>query len=109
MISSSQLFDRMAMYLGGKAAELLVFKQNSTQSEADLKKVSRVAYSMITDYGMNDVVGEVSFPPRENSRRPFYSRKLHGIIDFEARKLIAQSFTTAQEVLKQNSDKLDKV
>ncbi|XP_026278149.1 paraplegin isoform X1 [Frankliniella occidentalis] len=104
-----ELCDRMTMYLGGKAAELIVFKQNSTQADKDLKKVSKVAYSMITDYGMNDVVGEVSFPSTEEPGNRFYSRKLHGVIDFEARKLINQSFSAAEEILKANAENLEKV
>ncbi|KAK3929060.1 Paraplegin [Frankliniella fusca] len=104
-----ELCDRMTMYLGGKAAELMVFKQNSTQADKDLKKVSKVAYSMITDYGMNDVVGEVSFPSTEERGNRFYSRKLHGVIDFEARKIINQSFSAAEQILKENADKLEKV
>lgn len=99
----------MTMYLGGKAAELLMFHQNSTQAESDLKKVTNVAYNMITSYGMNDAVGEVSFPSPEDNSKRFYSRKLQGIIDFEARKLIAECFISAESIIKEHSDKLTKV
>ncbi|KAJ1523756.1 hypothetical protein ONE63_001589 [Megalurothrips usitatus] len=104
-----ELYDRMIMYLGGKAAELLIFHENSTQAEADLKKVTQVAYNMVTVFGMNDAVGEVSFPAPEDGQRRFYSRKLQGIIDFEARKLIAECFIAAEKLVKEHSDKLEKV
>lgn len=109
LVFKEELYDRMTMYLGGKAAELLMFHQNSTQAESDLKKVTNVAYNMITTYGMNDAVGEVSFPSAEESAKRFYSKKLQGIIDFEARKLIAECFISAESIIKQHSDKLTKV
>lgn len=99
----------MTMHLGGKAAELLMFHQNSTQAESDLKKVTNVAYNMITSFGMNDTVGEVSFPSPEQTSKRFYSKKLQGIIDFEARKLIAECFISAETIIKQHSEKLTKV
>lgn len=99
----------MTMHLGGKAAELVMFHQNSTQAGEDLKKVTNVAYNMITQFGMNNAVGEVSFPAPDQFSKRFYSKKLQGIIDFEARKLIAECFISAETIIKQHSDKLTKV
>lgn len=104
-----ELCDRMTMYLGGKAAELIIFQKNSTQAAEDLKKVTDVAYDIVTSYGMNDAVGEVSFPPPERFQRRFYSRKLHGLIDLEARRLISDCFATSQKILTENADKLTKL
>lgn len=77
----------MAMTLGGRAAENLVFGRISTGAENDLSRVTRLAFDQIRIYGMNAVVGPLSFPPApgEEHQSQFYkkpySRQLHSLID----------------------------
>ena len=55
------LQDRMCMTFGGRAAETIVFKKISTGAQSDLDQATKMAYSMVTVFGMNDKVGNVSF------------------------------------------------
>lgn len=111
LYSYQQLFQRMCMALGGRVAESLTFNRVSTGAEDDLKKVTRMAYAMIQQYGMDPIVGPLSFPEEEKSitgvigRKPF-SRRLANTIDEQARLLVAKAYKTTEKVLMENSDKL---
>lgn len=109
LYSREELFDKMCMALGGQVAESLTFNQISTGAQNDLKKVTDMAYAQIRSFGMDQVVGPLSFPSREElgpyTRRP-YSKKLSATIDFQARKLIADAYIQTEDVLKRNRDKL---
>jgi len=65
----TKFFDQICMTLGGRASEELNFGKISTGAQNDLQQITRIAYSMVTVYGMNDKVGNVSFydPAAENS------------------------------------------
>uniref|UniRef100_A0A669E3H1 SPG7 matrix AAA peptidase subunit, paraplegin n=1 Tax=Oreochromis niloticus TaxID=8128 RepID=A0A669E3H1_ORENI len=65
LFTKEQLFERMCMALGGRAAEAITFNKVTTGAQDDLRKVTRVAYSMVKQYGMCDSVGQVSFPETE--------------------------------------------
>ncbi|KAH9361865.1 hypothetical protein HPB48_003726 [Haemaphysalis longicornis] len=85
LYSYEQLFQKMCMALGGRVAESLTFNRVSTGAEDDLKKVRKMAYAMIRQYGMDPVVGPLSFPTEEEGqsmvgRKP-YSRRLANTID----------------------------
>ena len=73
--TKEQMMDTMCMMLGGRVAELLFFKDVSTGAQDDLSKVTRLAYSLVTTYGMNDKIGNRSYPPpndgRMASQRPY--------------------------------------
>uniref|UniRef100_A0A3Q3DSI6 SPG7 matrix AAA peptidase subunit, paraplegin n=1 Tax=Hippocampus comes TaxID=109280 RepID=A0A3Q3DSI6_HIPCM len=75
LLTKEQLFERMCMALGGRAAEAITFNKVTTGAQDDLRKVTRVAYSMVKQYGMCNSVGQVSFPETEEQgaigRRPF--------------------------------------
>ena len=88
----------MCLYFGGRVAESVVFNRFTTQSEQDLKKITNLAYAQVESFGMNDVIGNMSFPTQREEKasgggvgkRP-YSKKLRNIIDQEVNKLIIQS------------------
>ncbi len=61
LYSKEQLFDRMCMTLGGRASEQIFFGRITTGAQDDLQKVTKTAYAQITQYGMNERVGNVSF------------------------------------------------
>ena len=71
--TKSQIVDMMCMALGGRAAEEIMFGDVTTGASDDLKRVTQMAYSMVRIYGMNDKVGNLSFPPSEQAfeERPF--------------------------------------
>jgi len=78
----AQLFDKMCMMLGGRVSEEIFFKEITTGAQDDLRKVTRLAYSQVAVYGMNQNVGQVSFDPREkyHFENP-YSEKTSTMID----------------------------
>ena len=68
LYTKEQLFDRMCMTLGGRAAEQIFFERITTGAQDDLQKVTKSAYAQITQYGMNDNVGNVSFEQAQQVR-----------------------------------------
>ncbi len=97
---TEQLEDRMCMTLGGRAAEKIVFDKISTGAQNDLDQVTKMAYGMISVYGMNDKVGNVSFHgmSQDNFNKP-YSDETAKLIDDEVRKMIDTQYLRAQELL----------
>ncbi|KAI6219682.1 AAA domain-containing protein [Aphelenchoides besseyi] len=115
LFSKEELFDKMCMMLGGRAAENVVFGRITTGAQNDLERVTKQAYAQVKKYGMSDAVGLISFavnPSDERSadfqKKP-YSKKLARLIDEEARKLVAQSYFATEKLLKDNRDKLEKL
>ena len=96
-----QLMDQICMTLGGRAAEDIFFDKISTGAQNDLQQITRIAYSMVTVYGMNDKVGRVSFydPQQENSFTKPYSEETSKIIDQEVRKLIDDGYARTKRLL----------
>merc|ERR1711973_783133 len=91
LYTTEQLFDRMCMTLGGRAAEKIFFNRITTGAQDDLQKVTKSAYSQITQFGMNDVVGNVSFEQPQQGEMVFdkpFSEATAQLVDEEAKKLI---------------------
>jgi len=107
---TEQLLDRMCMTFGGRAAELIVFGKVSTGAQNDLDQVTKMAYSMITVFGMNDKVGQVSFYGLQNDtfQKPF-SDDTASLIDGEVRRLVDSQYQRAQALLKERRDELEKL
>jgi cell division protease FtsH len=93
--------DDMCMSLGGRAVEELVFGKISTGALSDLQHVTRAAYAMVSMYGMNDVVGNVSFydPNNDQNFTKPYSEETGKLIDEEARKLIDKAYNRVKALL----------
>ncbi len=109
---TEQLFDEMCMTLGGRAAEDLVFGKVSTGALSDLERVTKVAYSMVTMYGMNERIGNVSYYDSKQSDYAFtkpYSEATSEAIDIEVRKLIDQAYQFAKKLLSEKREELDKI
>ncbi len=96
------LLDRMCMTLGGRAAEKIMFDKISTGAQSDLDHITKMAYSMISVFGMNDKVGNVSYYglSQEAFQRP-YSDETARIMDLEVRNLIESQYERAQNLLKE--------
>jgi len=104
-----EMLDRMCMTLGGRAAERIVFDKISTGAQNDLDQVTKVAYAMVSVFGMNEKVGNVSFYDMQNQNsfnKPF-SEETSRIIDEESRKIIEGQYVRAQELLKDKRKELD--
>lgn len=108
LYTKEELFDKMCMALGGRVAETLTFNKVTTTGEDDLKKVTRMAYLQIRQFGMSPNVGLVSFDEellKGPGKRP-YSNSLANLMDHEARRLTAEAYMKTEEILKKNKDKL---
>ncbi len=108
---------RLAFALGGMTAEELVFGESSTGPQDDLQKVTQMARSMVTRYGMSERLGprtfgkkeELIFLGREISEQRDYSEKIAEEIDDEVRRIIDRAHETAQSVLGMHRKKLDQI
>lgn len=109
LYNTEQLMDQMCMTLGGRAAEEIFFGKISTGAQNDLQQVTRIAYSMITVYGMNPKVGNVSFydPAQENSFTKPYSEETGKLIDNEVRALIDQAYDRTKQLLSQRKTEVE--
>ncbi len=106
-----QLTDQMCMTLGGRAAEQIFFGKISTGASNDLQQISKMAYSMVTTYGMNDKIGNVSFydPSQENSFQKPFSEETGKIIDEEVRKMIAEAYQRTLQLLTERKAEVEKL
>jgi cell division protease FtsH len=106
---TEQLIDEMCMTLGGRAAEDIVFGKISTGAQNDLERVTKMAYAMVTIYGMNEKVGHISFND-QNSEYGFnkpYSEKTSELIDQEVRELINQAYLRTKNLLTTRKTELE--
>ncbi|KAH9502682.1 Paraplegin [Bulinus truncatus] len=107
LYSQEELFERICMALGGRAAESLIFNHVSTGAQDDLQRVTKMAYDQIQSFGMNARIGHLSFPASEESPGPKpYSQRLAATIDEEARALVTRAFLHTQSVLQTHKEKL---
>jgi len=101
LYNTDQLMDQICMTLGGRASEDIFFGKISTGASNDLQQITKIAYSMITVYGMNDKVGNVSYydPNQENVFTKPFSEETGKMIDEEVRKLIDDAYVKTKELL----------
>jgi len=106
--TTDQILDQMCSALGGRAAEQLTFGKISTGALSDLEKVTKQAYAMVTIYGLNDRIGNISYydsQGRDMFTKP-YSDDTARVIDEEVSKLIENQYQRAIKILDENKDKL---
>jgi cell division protease FtsH len=101
LYNTDQLFDQICMTLGGRAAEEIIFGKISTGASNDLQQITKMAYSMITVYGMNDKLGNISYydPAADNTFTKPYSEETGKLIDEEARSLIESAYIRTKNLL----------
>ncbi|KAF6079527.1 SPG7 matrix AAA peptidase subunit, paraplegin [Phyllostomus discolor] len=110
LFTKEQLFERMCMALGGRVSETISFNKVTSGAQDDLRKVTRIAYSMVKQFGMAPSIGPISFPEAQEGlmgvgRRPF-SQGLQEMMDHEAQLLVAKAYRHTEKVLQDNLDKL---
>lgn len=105
-----QLMDEICAALGGRAAEDIVFGKVSTGALSDLEKITKQAYAMVTIYGLNDKIGNISFydssGQQEYSFGKPYSEQTAQTIDQEVKKLIDEAYTRTTQLLSAHKDQL---
>ena len=117
LVTRNQLEARLAMAMGGRAAEELVFSQFTTGASNDLEQATSIARQMITRFGMSKKLGprtfgkreEMVFLGREISEQRDYSDNVAEQIDDEVHSLIENAYGTAMQILKENKAKLDHI
>src|SRR6266487_278187 len=115
LVSRAEMMDQLAMLLGGRTAEELVFHEPTTGAANDIEKASSIARGMITEYGMSERLGARKFGTgdgepflgREMSHSRDYSEEIASAIDDEVRRLIESAHDEAWEILVQYRDVLD--
>jgi cell division protease FtsH len=111
LYNTDQLNDQICMTLGGRASEEIFFDKISTGAQNDLQQITRTAYAMITVYGMNDKIGNVSFydPQQESAFTKPYSEETSKMIDEEVRKLIETAYERTKKVLREKKSDVEKL
>jgi cell division protease FtsH len=107
--TTEQILDQMCSALGGRAAEEVIFNKISTGALSDLEKVTKQAYAMVSIYGLNKRVGNISYYDSQGKdmfTKP-YSEDTAKVIDEEVSKMIEYQYTRAIQILTENKDKLE--
>ncbi|MCP3967325.1 MAG: ATP-dependent zinc metalloprotease FtsH [Lentisphaerae bacterium] len=115
--SQSELTDELAVLMGGRAAEQLIFNEVTTGASSDIERASHLARMMICRFGMNDVIGPIQYgetheqvhvrvdsPPQDA-----YSQQTAREIDLEVKKLLFGANERARTILTDNADELEKL
>ncbi|MBW1776399.1 MAG: cell division protein FtsH, partial [Deltaproteobacteria bacterium] len=116
LLKKTELLNRIATLLGGRAAEALVFGDISTGAHNDLARATDIARSMIKEYGMSEKLGQVYFAREKRNRflnlmpegPEAYSESTAELIDTEIKKIIEHEYEKALTLLKEKQDILDK-
>lgn len=105
-----QMLDEMCAALGGRAAEEIIFGKVSTGALSDLEKITKQAYAIVTIYGLNDRIGNISFydstGQQEYAFGKPYSEHTAEVIDEEVKKLVDMAYARTRKILEENKDKL---
>lgn len=111
--TTEQLKDEMCAALGGRAAEDIIFNKVSTGALSDLERVTKQAYAMISVYGLNERIGNISYydstGSNEYSFQKPYSEETAKAIDEEVKKLVEEQYQRAKKILSENKDLLTKL
>ena len=110
IVRTEQMLDEMCAALGGRAAEKIVFNKISTGALSDLEKVTRQAKAMVSIYGLNETLGNITYYDSSgqtdyNFSKP-YSEQTAQVIDKEISKIIEKQYSRAISLLKKSKDKL---
>ncbi len=113
IVRPDQMLDEMCATMGGRAAEKVTFNRISTGALSDLEKVSKQARAMVTIYGLNDKIGNVTYydssGQSEYSFSKPYSEETAKVIDQEISILIESQYQRAIQILEENKDKLNQL
>ncbi len=114
LMTKPELEDRIAVTLGGRVAEEIVFGQVSTGAQNDLERITDMAYSMVTVYGMSDKVGQVSFADTKNQSftggamlDKKYGSETARLIDAEAKAIIDKAYARAHQLVTERRNQLE--
>jgi AFG3 family protein len=110
LYQTEQMMDEMCMAFGGRAAEIIVFGKISTGALSDLERITKMAYSIVTIYGMNEQIGNMSFYDSKASDYSFqkpYSEATAEKIDREVKRIIDGAYERTKALLEKHREHLD--
>lgn len=114
IVTRKELYDQMVGLLGGRAAEEIVFNTQSTGASNDFQQATKIARSMVTEYGMSDRLGPVQyegnhtvFVGRDYGQKPAYSDQVAYEIDNEVRQLLNQAHEEAHRLINEHREQLN--
>lgn len=105
--TTEQILDEMCAALGGRAAEYVTFGKISTGALSDLEKVTKQAMAMVSIYGLNEKVGNVSYYNLDNGFTKPFSEKTAALMDDEIKNITDQQYQRAIKILTENKDKVN--
>ena len=112
LYQTDQLLDEMCMALGGRAAEEIIFGKISTGALSDLERITKMAYSIVSVYGMNKNIGNLSFFDSKQSDYNFtkpYSDSTAEKIDQEVKRIIDNAYNRTKKLLTNKKEELEKI
>ena len=112
LYQTDQLLDEMCMALGGRAAEEIIFGKISTGALSDLERITKMAYSIVSVYGMNKNIGNLSFFDSKQSDYNFtkpYSDSTAEKIDQEVKRIIDNAYSRTKKLLTDKKEELEKI
>ena len=117
LVTKSELVDELAMLLGGRTSEEMVFSEITTGDQNDIDKATKVARQMVMEFGMSEKLGPVTlghkqeqvFLGRDFAAEPNYSDEVAYQIDQEVRRLVDEAHTEARRILGEQRDRLDTI
>jgi len=117
LVTKSELTDELAMLLGGRVAEEMIFHDITTGAQDDLEKTTKIARQMVCEYGMSQKLGPLTlgqkqdqvFLGRDFASHPDYSQEVAYEIDKEIKRIVDEAWTKARTILQENREKLDKI
>ena len=115
-VTKNKLLDNICMMLGGRAAEQIVIQDISTGASNDIQRASSIARSMVTEWGMSDVIGNMYlgsdheiFIGKTYGQHSDVSENMSGVVDGEIKKIIDHQYTRALEILGKHRDVMEKM
>lgn len=117
LISKLELLDHIAVMLGGRAAEEIIFSDITTGAHNDMERATETARRMVTEYGMSDKIGPLTlgkkhkqvFLGRDISEDRNYGEEVASIIDSEIKGIISECYRKAEKILMENKEKLQSI
>jgi cell division protease FtsH len=117
LVTKSELVDELAMLLGGRAAEEMVFGELTTGDQNDIEKATKLARKMVCEYGMSEKLGAVTlgqkqgevFLGRDLATHQDYSDRVAYQIDQEVRRLVDEAYKRARKILEENRERLETI
>jgi cell division protease FtsH len=116
-MTKTELLDRLAVLLGGRVAEEIIFREISTGAHNDLQRATDIATSMVKEFGMSEKLGYVTF---EKEKKPLflpsslfptreYSEDTAKQIDEEVKKIVDETYLRVKEILTEKKDKMEEL